>query len=96
MNNSTINKAKLSIVILGLGTFIALIVLLTANPYSGACLAFAAIISFLIYSIGVLAAIWHLYRISHRSFLGWIALALNSIPFGFMLWVLFVLFSGKW
>jgi hypothetical protein len=68
----------------------------TANPYSGANFALAAIVSCPVYFLGVLASIRHLRLISFRSVLGWIALSLNLIAFGFTALLIGIGVTGNW
>ena len=79
-----------------LASAIAWGIIATANPYSGANLAMAAIVSCPIYFLGVLAGIRCLRLISFRSPLGWFALSLNLIPFGFTAFLIGVGVTGHW
>ena len=79
-----------------LASAIAWGIIASVNPYSGANLAMAAIVACPIYFLGVLASIRCLRRISFRSPLGWIALSLNLIPFGFTVFLIGVGVSGRW
>ena len=74
MSESPKFVATTSVGIFLLATAIAWGIIATANPYSGANLAMAAIVSCPIYFLGVLASIRVLRLISFRSPLGWVAL----------------------
>jgi len=85
-----------SLVIFGVATSVAWAIIKNANPYSGANYGLAAFGSCPVYFLGVLAAIVHLRRISSKSALGWAALILNLVPFGYTALLVGVVVTGNW
>ncbi len=71
-------------------------IIANANPYSGANVAMAAMVSGPVYLLGVLASIRCLRITAFRSVLGWAALTLNTVPFGFAVFLVGALVSGVW
>ncbi len=96
MSDSPKFIATTSVGISLLATAIAAGIIATANPYSGANVAMAAIISCPIYLLGVLASIRSLRLVSFCSPLGWVALSLNLIPLGFTASLIVMGVTGHW
>ena len=88
--------ATTSVGIFLIASALAWAVIATANPYSGANFAVAALLSCPIYFLGIVAGIRCLRATSFRSPLGWVALTVNLIPFGFTAFLIAVGVTGHW
>ena len=88
--------ATTSIGIFLLASALAWAIIATANSYSGANFAVAAVLSCPIYLLGIAASIRCLRITSLRSPLGWVALSLNLIPFTFTAFLIGTGVTGRW
>ena len=88
--------ATTSVGIFFIASALAWAVIATANPYSGANLAVAAILSCPIYFLGVVASFRCLRITSFRSPSGWVALSVNLIPFAFTAFLIAIGVTGQW
>ena len=85
-----------SVGIFAIASLIAWAIIKYGNPYSGANFVLAGFGSCPVYLFGVLSAIWHLRLTSSKSVIGWIALILNLMPFGYTALIVGVAVTGNW